>query len=136
MEFRKRRKKPELEAREKDTFSIESLKPLFVIPENGGTWRLWQYHATNLTLELQEREPQYYIILEECTTSAELCDWIFQVAAKSWATPNLIDYLVQALDDLLNPQANLCFGGQDKEMNVRKHLARQENQPAKKKIRQ
>lgn len=58
----------------------------------------------------------YYIDLERCLTSAQVLDWIFQVAAKSWADHGVLGGLISALDDILDPQANLCSFGQPKSL--------------------
>jgi hypothetical protein len=59
-------------------------KPQRVTPKNGDTWGQWRYNATTRTLELKEESTDpYSIVLDECQTSAQLCDWIFQLAKKS-----------------------------------------------------
>lgn len=55
----------------------------------------------------------YEIDLWTCRTSAEVLDWIFQVAGKSWLTPDDLCDLINAFRVLLNPQARLCSGGWD-----------------------
>lgn len=40
-----------------------------------------------------------------------MLDCIAQVAGKVWATPDVVGNFVQALNDLLQPQAHLCSGG-------------------------
>jgi hypothetical protein len=70
---------------------------------------------------LHERE-DYDIDLEQCTTSAEVLDWIVQVEGKAWATPSDVGYLVTALCDLLNPQANLCSCGEPTTIESGEHL--------------
>lgn len=70
----------------------------------------------------------YEVDIEECTTSAEMLDWIFQINGKQWLktekeNAELIGRLVQAFDDLLNPQATLCSWGQEQgPINVRQVL--------------
>ena len=72
------------------------------------SWAPWQLDAKDRSL----CEPDgYYVDLEDCTTSAHLLDWIFQVARKSWADDRAIAGLVRALDDVLHPQAHLCSSG-------------------------
>jgi len=93
-------------------------------PKHGDAWGDWWYNADNFTLEYKSWQ-HYYVDLERCTTSAETMDWIFQIATKSWATPEVLGHLIQALDDVLEPQANLCSGGSNKTMDVRSYLQKQ-----------
>jgi len=75
------------------------------------------------TLVLTNVEHDYDIDLEDCCTSAKTLDWTSQLCGKTWMTPEDIGYLVQALDDLLGPQANLCSFDADKQLDVKKYLA-------------
>jgi hypothetical protein len=56
----------------------------------------------------------YDVDLERCRTSAEVLDWIFQVAAKTWADDRMIAGLVRELDRRLHPQGTLCAFGADR----------------------
>jgi len=40
----------------------------------------------------------YVIPINRCRTSAQKCDWLAQIAEKTWGTPEVLGYLVQALD--------------------------------------
>jgi hypothetical protein len=91
------------------------------IPQDGDTWGNWRFDAK--TLILKNVQYNYQIDLEECDTSANMLDWIFQLCGKTWMTPDDLGHLVQALDDVLRPQANLCSFGTDKKLDVRKYLA-------------
>lgn len=54
----------------------------------------------------------YYVDLDRCQTSAQVLDWIMQIAGKTWgAEPETLAGLVHALNDILRPQANLCGSG-------------------------
>jgi hypothetical protein len=64
----------------------------------------------------------YPIDIERFTTSAEMLDLVMQVARKGWATDVCLAGLVRALNDILQPQANLCTCGTDKTM-TRKEIA-------------
>lgn len=75
----------------------------------------WRFKTSNWTLAL--RHDRYYIDLEECRTSAEVLDWIAQVAGKTWATPQMVGWLVKALDDIFNLQACLCSHGKSKRID-------------------
>lgn len=65
----------------------------------------------------------YWVPLNEVGTSARMLDWIFQVAAKSWATPDDIGQMVLALQEIFEPQARLCSFGQDTPFDAGKFLA-------------
>jgi hypothetical protein len=91
-------------------------------PKHGDRWGDWWYSQKNLTLEFHGERDGYEVDLERCNTPAQAMDWIFQIAGKNWATPEVLGHLIQALDDLLEPQANLCSFGHRKTMDVRKHL--------------
>src|SRR5258707_10467220 len=53
-------------------------------PEHGDTWGNWRYDAKLLVLTHVPHD--YEVNLEECTTSAETLDWIFQMESKTWMT--------------------------------------------------
>ncbi len=53
----------------------------------------------------------YDISLTRCRTSAQVLDWIFQIANKRWATDGVIAGLVRALNYYLHPQSSLCSFG-------------------------
>jgi hypothetical protein len=71
-------------------------------------WGKWNLEKENFTLN---HKNGYEIDLEELDTSAEVLDWICQVADKEWADEKCIADLVKAFIDILDPQANLCSGG-------------------------
>jgi len=109
-------------AKQKDANGFTNLSgPRAERPQHGDRWGDWWYNADNFTLEYKYWE-LYYVDLERCNTSAELADWVFQIANKGWGTPEVLGHLIQALDDLLEPQANLCSCGRSKTMNVREYL--------------
>jgi hypothetical protein len=83
---------------------------------------------------------RYEVDLDACTTSAEVLDWIIQVAQKGWASAEhggngpehnpdgwtddaILAGLVRALDDVLHPQANLCSFGASKRLSRRRIVA-------------
>ena len=72
----------------------------------------WVYDPE--TLVVCYRLDEYEVDLEECSTSAQILDWIFQFASKSWATNEAVGDLVMILHRLLHPQANLCSGGEER----------------------
>ena len=75
----------------------------------------WSFDKTALSLVLhapQQEGPQGYDIdLEQCCTSAEVLDWIMQVASKQDVSDRVLAWLVRDLRDLLGPQSTLCTGG-------------------------
>lgn len=83
-------------------FSIE-----IDLPADGQKWADWRFDRTILTLTGYG----YEVDLEQMTTSAGMLDWIFQVAKKGWCTPDCLYGLIEALQELLDPQATLCSGG-------------------------
>ena len=75
-------------------------------------WGPWVFDPKNLTLR-HEKEG-YEIDLEEIDSSAAILDWIFQIQGKGWADATTMYTLLQALDDILRPQANYCPCEEDK----------------------
>ncbi|MFT4174075.1 MAG: hypothetical protein QM639_16045 [Rhodocyclaceae bacterium] len=70
------------------------------------TWGPWEFNAEHLTLE--NKVEQYYVSLGRCNNSAEVLDWIAQIAHKTWADDATVAHLVRALDDVLRLQQNYC----------------------------
>ncbi len=78
-------------------------------------WGNWELNLQNMSIEyFEDGEWLYGVDLEECRTSAEILDWIFQVHTKAWITDKDRGDLLRALKDVLHPQANFCSGGQSK----------------------
>ena len=89
-------------------------------PEHGDTWGNWRYDAKRLVLTHVPHN--YEIDLQDCSTSSKTLDWIFQMESKMWMTHEDKGNLLDALDDLIDPQATLCSGGASKNLDVKKHL--------------
>ena len=70
-----------------------------------GTWKLV---GTELVLK---REHWRRIDLE-CSSSAEILDWIFHYRAKGLTAQEQADML-EAIEVILHPRANYCSSGQD-----------------------
>lgn len=82
---------------------------------------------------------RYEVDLDACTSSAQVLDWICQLAGKTgaaWAGDDpgvhkaMVAGLVQALIDVLQPQANLCGCGIGREITgaaVRELVAKTKN---------
>jgi hypothetical protein len=83
--------------------------------QDWGPWRLTSEGA------LEPSDPgqglgSYQIDLATCTDSANVLDWIVQVAHKLDATDAIVAGLVRALDDILQLQSNVCGWGTSKTM--------------------
>ena len=81
----------------------------------------WTYNSDTLTID---HDNGYQIDLEQCTTSAEVLDWICQIAEKTWGSePAVLGQLVLMINNLLRPQATLCSSGQESgPLNVQEML--------------
>lgn len=53
----------------------------------------------------------YYVDLDRCQTSAQVLDWIVQIAMKTWADAETVRGLVHAINDILRPQSTMCGSG-------------------------
>lgn len=80
-----------------------------------GDWGPWRLNASTYVLDLPER---YEVDLERCLDSAQVLDWVVQVAGKTWATPEVVAGLVRALDDVLYPQSTICGSGVGKSLTA------------------
>lgn len=84
-------------------------------------WGSWRYDREQKVLYLKDNGFDLYEIdMSELTTSAEILDYIFQLKTKSWLTPKILFDLIEALEDLLNPQENYCSNGVGKKANPQK----------------
>lgn len=79
-------------------------------------WGRWTFNRRALTLDLGDGE--YEVDLERCNSSAEVLDWICQVAGKSYVNSEDLGDLVLAINDLLRPQAALCSWGVSHDVRV------------------
>jgi hypothetical protein len=105
----------------------------FLVPiaKDQGPWGNWRLNASNYTLEYYKAGNWWYEVdLEQCSNSAQVLDWIFQVSKKQWLSPTGLADLVKALDAVLDPQARLCSFGKSKKMSkaairklVKEHVA-------------
>jgi hypothetical protein len=85
-----------------------------VSPRHGDYWGRWKLNGAGdrWSLDIQH----YYILLDEIHTNAEMNDWIFQLAGKTWVTAEDLGNLVLAFEDIFEPQANLCGMGMDNKL--------------------
>lgn len=73
-------------------------------------WEPWHLDPDLRTLWTNAGGYLYEIDLDQCTTSAEVLDWIMQLHGKQWGV-DVVSGLVAAFRDILHPQANLCSFG-------------------------
>jgi hypothetical protein len=81
--------------------------------------------TNNLSVEIQRDDGWYVydIDLEECDSSAQLLDYLFQVFGKSWCTPQLIADVMRALNKVcldrfgLPVQGVFCSFGYDSKVD-------------------
>jgi hypothetical protein len=98
------------------------------LPNNGCKWGNWTFNKP--TLSLIFRNPKtgwfYDVDLERMTSSARMLDVICQLSDKhaGRVSPSDIGDLIEALNALLRPQANLCSWGKDKQFNPTQYLSR------------
>jgi len=77
----------------------------------------WVLDAERLVLVLGDPVTggwAYEVDLERCATSAQVLNWIAQVATKQWASDEILAGLVRAINDVLKLQANLCGSGRER----------------------
>lgn len=85
-------------------------------------WAGWRLSDDARRLERDPYDPRhrYWVELETCDSSAQVLDWICQIASKYRRDDAATAGLVRALDDLLHPQANLCGEGKPKKLSKRR----------------
>ena len=47
-----------------------------------------------------------------------MLDFIIQVQQKTWSIPTIVDRLIEAFNDIFQPQATLCSFGKDKRIDA------------------
>ena len=85
-----------------------------ITPSRGGrrTIRVWVFDPEALTLT--HRKEGYEVDLEELNSSAEMLDWIVQIAKKTWVDASTLAEFVWALDEIFDIQANVCSFGKNR----------------------
>jgi len=86
------------------------------------TWGNW--HLDIGSLELVHAADEYRIDLERMNSAVQMLDWIFQINKKRrhvYTAQDLAD-LLQALQDTLDPLANLCSGSASKRIDTTEYL--------------
>ena len=76
-------------------------------------WGNWEFNSDNWIL-LYKPE-QYEIDLEEINSSAEILDWVFQIRDKQWCDAQILDDMLTAFYEILDPQKNYCSFGKNSE---------------------
>jgi hypothetical protein len=79
-------------------------------------WGGWMLDGVWLEYPAYPGGGTYPLDLRVMRSSARMLDHIMQVRGKAWADDACLAGLVPALDDIFQPQANLCSGGTDKTM--------------------
>lgn len=74
-------------------------------------WTPWHLDADMRLLWTKAGGYVYEVDLDSCSTAGEVLDWVFQINGKEW-DGDAVAGLVNAFDDILQPQANLCSWGQ------------------------
>lgn len=69
-----------------------------------GNWRLSKR-------TLMHVPTRYWVDLDSMITSAACLDWIMQLTAKTWMSPQDKVDLIEAIRATVNPQAHLCSWG-------------------------
>lgn len=68
----------------------------------------------HLVIYDEEDRELTYMPLHQSHSSAQVLDWIMQVASKQWATDDVIADFVRAIKETIHPQSNLCSGGTER----------------------
>jgi len=84
-------------------------------PRHGERWGNWEWDSKTKELLFMGVDgtsgPCYSVYLDEMKTSAQCLDWIFQTYQKRWCSRDDAHALLDAIKDLVNPQARLCSFG-------------------------
>ena len=88
-------------------------------------WGNWVFRSTKLVLQLLTKHGNcvYEIDLEKINSNAEMLDVIFQLNHKArnpdsiYGNQSLIEDLIQAFDDIFEPQSNCCSWGKEKKFS-------------------
>lgn len=94
---------------------------------NGSEGRLaqfWHFDPNSVALVFRSDDGQIYhsIDLRKITSSACMLDAIFDTSGRHWASKEITGDLVQALQELFDPQITLCGAGRDDTLDPVAHL--------------
>ena len=77
-------------------------------------WGKWTLNRDTFCLVYEGDNADWYEIdLDTFTDSAQILDWIFQVARKPWIPAQGIGDLLKAINQIFRPQKNYCSWGKD-----------------------
>lgn len=79
------------------------------------SWGPWRLSLDDLCFH---HPMGYYVDLERCLDSADILDWLCQVASKTWADDETVAGLVRAINMTLYPQSCICSFGESKAITV------------------
>ena len=84
----------------------------------GKRWGPWRYYQTRKyqVLELKDKKGRwlYEVDLRACKTSDHILDRLCQILRKAWSTPEIVAYLLAAIDELAGGlQPTVCFQQRD-----------------------
>lgn len=86
-------------------------------------WGKWKLNPKNRTIFLErDGEWIYEFDLDHGRNSAEVLDFIFQVVKKPWITTEEMFDLLHAIDDVLDPQGQLCSFGKNSPINPKENM--------------
>jgi len=92
----------------------------------GYWWGSWKLGAQNALFcyepEGKYENPVFWIDLEKLSSSATVLNHVFEVVNKKWANAEVLANLLWALEDIFNPQRNICTGGTDQTFNAETYL--------------
>lgn len=71
-------------------------------------WGGWKLSDDNETLDFEETA--YWMYVKQLENPVQLIDWIFQLNGKTWVTPEVMKDFLNAVDDLVSPQATIVHG--------------------------
>jgi hypothetical protein len=77
---------------------------------HGRRWGSWVLDVERWCLVFEDKPYFYEVDLERIRDSAAALDWIYQILGKAWATSRVMRDLLNAIDDVIDPQASLCGG--------------------------
>jgi hypothetical protein len=84
------------------------------------------FQKSNLTIQIESEDGKdwlYEVDLERCTDSAQMLDYLLQIASKDWCTPQILYDLINEIEKACqqiqktNAQAVFCPFGQNQKVN-------------------
>jgi hypothetical protein len=104
-------------------------------PQPSVAWGNWRLTSLDGSYYFEYGDNQYLIELSQCSNSAQLLDWIYQIKAKpafgSERIEQVVLNLISAFGDVLDPQKNICSHGADTTIDAnqvaRDYVARSAN---------